>query len=79
VLGYVADPGVRERFGEAVRDLNAIWVSNETPGVFPAIRDRLAHRGPRGAFLLSVNGVPTAWTESHGAWIEWVAAEGKRE
>jgi hypothetical protein len=37
----------------------------------------LSHRGPRGAFLLAVDGVPTAWTEPHGGWIEWIAEEGK--
>jgi hypothetical protein len=55
-------------------DLDAVWISNETPGVFPDIGARLADRGPRGALLLSVNGEPTAWTDPHGAWIEWIAA-----
>jgi hypothetical protein len=74
-LAYVADPALREAFAETVRALGAVWISNEAPGVFPSIRDRLASPGPRGAFLLSVNGVPTAWTDPHGAWIEWLAAE----
>ncbi len=28
---------------------------------------------PDGAFLLSVNGEPTAWTDPHGTWIDWIA------
>jgi len=72
VLAYVAEPALRTRFAETVRDLGAVWISNEAPGVFPFIRDRLVRWGPRGAFLLSVGGVPTAWTDAHGAWIEWI-------
>jgi hypothetical protein len=75
VLAYVADPALREAFVETVRALGVVWISNEVPGVFPSIRERLSRPGPPGAFLLSVNGVPTAWTDPHGAWIEWLAAE----
>jgi len=34
VLAYVTDPEARARFARTVRDLNAIWISNEVPGVF---------------------------------------------
>ena len=74
-VAYVADPAQREAFADTVRALGAVWISNEMPGVFPAVRARLARPGPRGAFLLSVDGEPTAWTESHGGWIEWIATE----
>lgn len=70
VLAYVADPDARARFARIVRDLNAIWISNEIPRVFSG---ELPAAGPPGAFLLSVNGAPTAWTDPHGAWIEWIA------
>jgi len=75
VLAYVADPALREAFGHAVRKLGAVWVSNEAPGVFPSIQQRLSRPGPRGAFLLSVDGVPMAWTDPHGGWMEWIGAE----
>ena len=26
---------------------------------------------PRGAFLLAIDGEPVAWTDPHGAWVEW--------
>jgi hypothetical protein len=79
VLAYVADAAAREAFGQAVRRLGAVWVSNEFPGVFPLIKQPLSHSGPRGAFLLSVDGVPVAWTDSHGGWIEWIdGKEGLR-
>ncbi len=72
VLAYIADPAARGRFAAAVRDLGAVWISNESPGVFPAIAARLRRPGPSGAFLLAVDGMPVAWTQPHGAWIEWL-------
>ena len=60
---------LREEFADVVRRSGAVWVSNETPGVF---RSFAAPRGPRGAFLLAVDGVPQAWTDPHGGWIEWI-------
>ena len=69
VLAYVAEAELREQFASAVRSTGAVWISNEAPGVFRSIA---APRGPRGAFLLSLNGVPQAWTDPHGNWIEWI-------
>jgi hypothetical protein len=73
VLAYVADPEARAGFARTVRDLGATWISNEAPGVFPDIAAKLHSPRPKGAFLLSVNGEPTAWTDPHGAWIEPVS------
>lgn len=70
VLAYVADPLLCERFMTTMRALGVVWVGNEAPGVFPSVRERLPCKGLRGAFLLLVDGVPTAWTDPHGAWIE---------
>jgi hypothetical protein len=75
VLAYVTDAELREAFAQTVHRLGAVWISNEVPGVFLRVRDRLSRPGPRGAFLLSVDGEPTAWTGPHGAWIEWIATE----
>jgi hypothetical protein len=72
VLGYVADPARRAAFVEAVFDQGAVWVSNEVPRVFPEIAERASRPGPPGAFLLAVNGEPMAWTDPHGAWIDWL-------
>jgi hypothetical protein len=74
VLAYIADPDARAAFARTVRELGSVWISNEAPNVFPDIAAKLAAPGPKGAFLLAVNGEPTAWTEPHGAWIEWIAA-----
>jgi hypothetical protein len=75
VLAYVADAASREAFRQTVRDMGAVWVSNETPGVFPATRDLVSRPGQRGAFLLSVDGTPVAWTDPHGGWIEWIVTQ----
>jgi hypothetical protein len=77
-LAYVADPALREAFARSVRETGAVWVSNETPGVFPSVRERLRRPGPRGAFLLSLNGAPVAWTDPHGGWIEWIVGAEER-
>jgi hypothetical protein len=74
VLAYVTDPATRTAFARTIRELGAVWISNEAPDVFPAIAAKLTSPGPAGAFLLAVNGEPTAWSESHGAWIDWIAA-----
>jgi hypothetical protein len=75
VLAYIADPTDRDRFAQTMRGLNAVWISNESPGAFPAIAARVRHRGPPGAFLLSVDGMPVAWSHPHGEWIEWLESE----
>jgi len=73
VLAYIADPAARADFARLVRKLNVAWISNEVPRVFPDIAEKCPTSGPPGAFLLAVNGEPTAWTDPHGAWIEWIA------
>ncbi len=75
VLAYVAEPALREEFMRTVRECGAVWISNESPSVFPSVRDKLTRRGLRGAFLLSVDAEPVAWTDPHGGWIEWIAEE----
>jgi hypothetical protein len=76
VLSYVADAADRAGFVQAVRYFRAVWISNEAPFVFPEIAARLAGPVRRGPLLLAVNGEPTAWTDPHGAWIDWIGAAG---
>ena len=71
VLAYVADPGTRARFIRTVQALGATWISNEVPGVFAEIAAKTPQPRPTGAFLLSIDGKPVAWTDPHGAWIDW--------
>ncbi|MGB9365028.1 MAG: DUF2332 domain-containing protein [Xanthobacteraceae bacterium] len=73
VLAYVADLGEREAFGARAMQ-HGTWISNEMPGVFPEIAKRAPARGPAGHFLMALNGTPVAWTDPHGASLEWIAA-----
>ena len=67
VLGYVGTQAQRDAFARSVCGLDAVWISNEAPGVFPDIAAQLTERVPRGKFLLAVNGRPTAFSDPHGA------------
>ena len=74
-LAYVSSPADRQAFAERVTGLCHFWISNESPRVFPLIADRTRPRGKTGRFLLSVNGSPVAWTDPHGAALDWIADE----
>lgn len=75
VLSYVAPPD-RMRFMRMVADLDAVWISNESPGVFPPIAAKLAVPAPKDRFLLSVDGEPVAFTGPHGQSVEWLPGPG---
>jgi hypothetical protein len=69
VVAYTADRADRQAFAQRARSLCQYWISNETPSTFPG-----APAGPSGRFLLAVNGAPIAWTDPHGAAIDWISA-----
>jgi hypothetical protein len=84
VLAYVA-PGERWRFFTAVADLDAVWLSNEVPGLVPqsgggASRARgreeqsiASTAREEGAALLIRDGrTPLAHTDPHGTWLRWL-------
>lgn len=71
VLSYIRDQALRERFAEAMMKSPAVWISNESPRVFPAFA---AQAPPPGRFLLAVDGEPVAWTGPHGQSIDWFAS-----
>jgi hypothetical protein len=71
VLPYV-EPADRGRFIDTVRGLPAVWLSNEAPGVVPGVS---LPRRPDGPFLLIRDGeTPLAYTDGHGAWVQWLAS-----
>jgi hypothetical protein len=69
VLTYVA-PGERWRFFTAVGDLDAVWLSNEVPGVVPGISS--AAREKSAALLVRDGRTPLAHTDPHGTWLRWL-------
>jgi hypothetical protein len=70
VLAYVPSAAERHTFAHQALELADVWISNEVPQVFPDIAKRA--QSPGRGFLLSVNGRPTAWTDPHGAAIDWI-------
>jgi hypothetical protein len=72
VLAYIADPAARQSFATVVRSLCQYWISNESPRVFADQAALTGKRGVEGRFLMSVNGNPVAWTDPHGAALEWI-------
>ena len=72
VLAYIGSQSERDAFADLVRDIDAVWISNEMPGTFP----RIAAQGRRGTAArpnscCAVNGEPVAWTGPHGQSIDW--------
>jgi hypothetical protein len=77
VLPYVSSAAEREEFAQSVGLLCDYWIANEAPLVFPDIARGAGPEGQRGSFLLSRNGVPMAWTDPHGVWLDWIDAGGE--
>ena len=73
VLGYVEDADERAAFARSAAEIGATWIANEAPGVIPGIDPAgLSDPPDPDAFLLTVDGVPTAWTDGHGVWVHWI-------
>jgi hypothetical protein len=72
VLAYVAERSEREFFGARAISLCDYWIANEAPRLLPAISSRVEAEGAPGQYLLSVNGLPVAWTDPHGSAIDWI-------
>jgi hypothetical protein len=72
VLAYVRAEEERKTFARSVRQTGAVWLANEGPGLIPGVPSSALRESPgRDAFLLCVDGKPTAWTDGHGTWIDW--------
>jgi hypothetical protein len=70
VLSYL-DAVQRDEFRRIVGGLDAVWVSNEGPGVFPDIAAMLpADLDVGGRFILARDGRPVALTGPHGQSID---------
>lgn len=71
VLVYLDDAG-RSAFVEGVRGLDAHWIANEVPGVFPVT----APPSPTPDQLMSLvtlDGEPVAYSAPHGQSLHWLA------
>ena len=72
VLTYL-DPAERAAFTELVGGLPVRWISQEGPGVLPAVRDRLPAGEADGTDLvLALDGEPVARSAPHGGRLRWL-------
>jgi hypothetical protein len=74
VLAYLAEPQ-RRQFAELVQMLDAVWLSNEAPGVLPGtVSPDIALPSPsRECFVLVKGGMQAiALTDGHGTWLRWL-------
>ena len=70
VLAYVT-PEDRERFAATVRDLPAVWLSSEGPGIVPGLLPVPPCDG--APFVLARDGrTPLALADGHGTWLHWL-------
>ncbi len=77
VLGYVGHRADRQVFAERAMRLCQFWISNEVARMFGDAAHHSAVGEGAGRFLLSVNGSPVAWTDPHGASLEWIADQAR--
>lgn len=74
VLSYVGDQVMRDRFASQVTTMCDYWIANESPRVYPGFAAR-AGTPMQGRFLMTLNGVPVAWTDPHGASIDGISGQ----
>jgi hypothetical protein len=75
VLAYLTEPQ-RRQFSELMRTLDAVWISNEAPGVLPTtvLPDITGQSSGRECFVLVKDGTQAiARTDGHGTWLEWLS------
>ncbi|MDI1463671.1 DUF2332 domain-containing protein [Catellatospora sp. KI3] len=76
VLAYLS-PADRDRFCATMTGLVAarpgtVWLSNEAPGVLPAVTARLPVPVPPGRTVLARDGRPVAFGMPHGQGLTWL-------
>ena len=73
VLAYLPSASERDAFAHSMRQIDAVWISNEVPSVFPKLAKASPPPPAPDQFLLAVDGKPVAWTGPHGQSITWFA------
>ncbi|MBD2841880.1 DUF2332 domain-containing protein [Erythrobacter rubeus] len=71
VLNYLGTQKKRDDFERLVTATADHWISNESPKVLPQLAAKAPAQSKDG-FLLSLDGRPVAWTDPHGAWLDWI-------
>ncbi|MEV4099187.1 DUF2332 domain-containing protein [Nonomuraea sp. NPDC049649] len=75
VMAYLPHEA-RDSFASTMRSLSCRWISNEAPGVLPAVDHRLPRPvpGTSQVFVLSLDGRPLAFTGPHGQHLDWFSS-----
>jgi len=73
VLAYLPSASERDAFADSMRQIDAVWISNEVPSVFPKLAKAAPPPPAPDQFLRAVDGKPVAWTGPHGQSITWFA------
>jgi hypothetical protein len=71
VLAYISSVHERIALANAIAHLQAVWISNEVPGVSPCENSRLSAKRSEDCFLLVKDKRPIACTDPHGRFIRW--------
>jgi len=71
VLAYLSQDD-RAAFVETVTNLDAHWIANEGPGVFPVDAPPSPEPG-RALFLVTLDGEPRAYAAGHGQSLHWLS------
>ncbi|MGB7253251.1 MAG: DUF2332 domain-containing protein [Xanthobacteraceae bacterium] len=74
VLSYIADHAQQQEFGRRAMSAANFWISNEQQQVLPELTTGIVKTDIPGRFLMALNGEPVAWTDQHGAAMEWISA-----
>ena len=69
LAAYLSMPQ-RARFAATVAALDAVWLSNEAPGILPG--SAASARGAGDFVLVRDGSTPLARTDGHGTWLDWV-------
>ena len=72
----------RSEFAAKMARIGAVWIANEGANVLAPVREHLTDgelATHEGDFVLSRNGVPVAWTDPHGSWLQWRVGRGTSE
>lgn len=73
VLAYVPQE-TRRDFAAAIDEIDAVWLSNEAPGIVTVPEDRPCCDQHPGGFRLIRDGRRTlAGTDPHGTWVHWIS------
>ncbi len=71
VLNYVIDEDKRRAFSAYMQESDALWLSCESPSVFPWLKAPHISKVESLRYIMRINGEPIAKCAPHGGNLEW--------